>query len=174
MRTTPGLSSLGGTSTAFVPSAKTSSGSTEPSEYPIPTDTVPFDCSPAELLVSSVASWSTVAPLRLTAPRPVVKYVVLLSVVIGRVRVLNFHVDQRWPSPSPSFEDPSRRKEAVATTGTLATVSDMQSSTSAEMITGMPPRLMMYAACTSETIVVTTSRIYFRFCVREKQSTHWK
>src|ERR1700677_1894378 len=107
---------------------------------------------------------------------PVVKYVVLLpaSVVIGIVRVLNFHVDQRWPSPSPPFAESleRRRKEAVATTGRLATVSDMQSSTSAEMITGMPPVLMMYAACTRDTIVVTTGleknfSCLFVLCARE-------
>lgn len=75
------------------------------------------------------------------------------------MRDLNFHVDQRWPSAS-ALAEPflSRRKEAVATTGRFATVSDMQSSTSAEMITGIPPLLMMYAACTRDTIVVTTDK----------------
>jgi hypothetical protein len=48
--------------------------------------------------------------------------------------------------------------DALATTGKLATVRDMQSSTSAEMITGMPPRVIIYAACTRDTMVVTTGK----------------
>jgi hypothetical protein len=48
--------------------------------------------------------------------------------------------------------------DAVSTTGKLATVRDMQSSTSAEMMTGMPPRVMIYAAWTRDTMVVTTGK----------------
>jgi hypothetical protein len=77
----------------------------------------------------------------------------------GAVPVRNLNDDQRWPSSASGELTPEmRRSEAVATTGRLATVSDMQSSTSAEMMTGIPPSVMIYAACTRDTIVVTTTK----------------
>ena len=80
----------------------------------------------------------------------------------GCVGERNFHDDQRWPSPSGSGSRAAVVEkclmEAVATTGKFATVRDIQSSTSAEMMTGMPPRVMMYAACTRDTTVVTTDK----------------
>ena len=147
MRTTP--FSVAAPSADF---ANRSSWPTEPTEYaPMPIDTVPLDCcSSNDVPVSSVP-----APVS-AAPRPVRNVVGPLPVVMGIVRVLNLNEDQRCPSPSPSEVLERRRNEAVATTGRFATVRDMQSSTSAEMITGMPPLLIMYAAWTRDTIVVTT------------------
>lgn len=77
MRTTP-LSSRRAPSTALVPFANSSSGSTEPREYaPMPIDTVPFDCSSA-VPVSSVsvpvfASTRVPAAPWLMVPKPAVK-----------------------------------------------------------------------------------------------------
>ena len=100
---------------------------------------------------------------QLTAPKQDMKYVVPPPLVErGMVRALNLHMDQCWPSlfnKSPK----RRRKEAVATTGRFATVSDMPSSTSAEIITGMPRLLIMYAACTRETNLVMTTKGFFLF-----------
>src|SRR6266702_628732 len=181
MRTTPLLSSRRPSSfffsavasTDLVPFANSSSGPTEPREYaPNPMDTVPLDCS-NDVPVSSVAvpaSASTAAPAapRLTVPKPVVKIVVPTPVEGGSVRVLNLNEDQRWPAPSPLEESPERRRiQAVATTGRLATVSDMQSSTRAEMTTGAPPLVMMYAAWTRDTLVVATGRFFFRSFVQK-------
>ena len=165
IRTTPPFSSL----RIPVPSTdlanNSSSWATEPTEYaPMPIDTDPLECS-SPVPVSSVVVVPRSAVV-LPVPKAVEKYVpppVPPAAVVdneGKVRVLNFHVDHRWPSPSSPlpFEESMRRQEAVATTGRLATVKDMQSSTRADMITGIPPLLMMNAACTSDTIVVTTAQ----------------
>lgn len=93
----------------------------------------------------------------LMPPKPEVKCVVAPG-CCDRVRNLN--EDQRWPSSSSRELTPEiRRRDAVATTGKLATVRDMQSSTSAAMTTGMPPVVMMYAAWTRDTTVVTTAEM---------------
>jgi hypothetical protein len=80
----------------------------------------------------------------------------------GRVvRVRSLSADQRQSSSS-SFASRElvpemQRIEAAATTGTLATVSDMQSSTSPQMSSEKPPLVTVYPACTRDTIVVTTA-----------------
>lgn len=117
----------------------------------------------------------------LMPPKPVVKCVVPPGCC---VRVRNLNEDQRWPSlsgfASRGLTPEIRRRDAVATTGKLATVSDMQSSTSAEMMTGIPPVVMMYAAWTRETTVVTTAEMevnkQIRRCGRGRRSTYlrWK
>ena len=79
----------------------------------------------------------------------------------GCVGTRNFHVNEGPSSSSRSREGALEKCLIVApsTTGKLATVRDMQSSTSAEMITGMPPRVMIYDACTRDTMVVTTDKM---------------
>ena len=77
------------------------------------------------------------------------------------VCVWTLSADQRWSSSS-SFAScelvPEMQWiEAATTTGTLATVSNMQSSMSLQMSSGKPPLVMVYPACTRDTIVVTTA-----------------
>ena len=76
----------------------------------------------------------------------------------GCVGTRNFHVNE---GSSSSSEGALEKCLIVApsTTGKLATVRDMQSSTSAEMTSGMPPRVMIYDACTRDTMVVTTDKM---------------
>src|SRR5258708_1023733 len=149
-----------------------SSWGTEPTEYaPMPIDTLPLDCCSSDVLVSSV-------PTPVSAP-PRSNIVGPLPVVMGIVRVLNLNEDQRCPSPSPSVVLERRRIEAVPTTGRFGTVGGMESSTSAEMITGMPPLLIMNAAWTSDTMVVTTGKKEKKIvCSRRldgwKKSAYWR
>jgi len=114
----------------------------------------------------------------LLMPIPVDQFVVAPGTCVP---VRNLKEDQRWPSPSGFASRtlvPVRlRMDAVATTGKLATVSDMQSSTSAEMMTGMPPVVMMYEACTRDTMVVTTAEteVSVRTLARRRASyLRWK
>ena len=81
-------------------------------------------------------------------------------------RDLKRNEENCWPSLSVVVGGIVERRDqntpirAVATTGTFATVNDIQSSTSAEINTLLPPVRMMYTPCTIDTIVVTT------MCVR--------
>src|SRR5260370_37967977 len=114
------------------------------------------------MVVSVVVVWVLSVTRPPLALKLVVNCAVVFAVRAGCVRERNFHDDQRWPSPSGSSMRAAvlerRMIDAVAMTGKLATVRDMQSSTSAEMRTGMPPRVIMSAACTRDTMVVMTDK----------------
>ena len=154
IRTTPQSSPLWAflfSSLSIFAPVNISSGPREPTEY---TGEVSLIAAGVVLVISVVMPALT-PPL--LGPKPVDQWVLTPDERVVRVR--NLSADQRWPwsSSFASRKLPEmQRIEAPATTGMLATVSDMQSSTSPEMSSGKPPS-SMYGACTRDTIVVTTA-----------------